>query len=479
MDNYFTSDPLNISLDWNNTNTNGCNNFCLYDKQLFQYQLLAIVYTTLLMVLGIPGNIVVLYIYILKWRKSTSRIYIIFLAVLDLVNCMTTLPMEIFIMTYSLRFDYPVVCKLSRFSTYLMNTSSTLILVGIAVDRFKRICRPYDRLFSETTSKWICIASIITSLVTTSPFLLFYGTQTVKMAPDVVGKVCLLEDKYNSSLVPLVYFGVMGLTTVVIFFVLSLLYYCIGMQIYRHKKFKENNCSTVEKVISETPAEGSSNSDVNNLKPLIQLNVIGPTPEDDGTSSCLTQMANISRSITPSSSPRYCLKNKDLPSLRLNESVLSMPSNGQDLCNLVGAKTEEKSPSYTGKKIKQVRYLLVRGSSTMHSGRERRSHCMTIKVGRSTLMLFVITLAFIISFLPFYIIVIIRQAIPDLLKTMTPAGNIAYHMFLRSYLLCSAINPIIYSFCNKQFRGFVKDLLAQIVMKNHGDQINKFSHRIR
>ncbi|KAK3595526.1 hypothetical protein CHS0354_021628 [Potamilus streckersoni] len=250
-------------------------------------------------------------------------------------------------------FDYPVVCKLSRFSTYLMNTSSTLILVGIAVDRFKRICRPYDKLFSETTSKWICIASIITSLVTTSPFLVFYGTQTVKIAPDVVGKVCLLEDKYNSSLVPLVYFGIMGSTTVLIFFALSLLYYCIGMQIYRHKKFKEKNCSTVERVIKEQSVDRSSSSDVNNLNPLIKLNVIGPTQDDDGTSSHVTQTANISQSNTPMSSPRYFVKTNDLTSLQLNESVLSIPSSGQDLGKQVCLKTACESPRFTGRKIKQ------------------------------------------------------------------------------------------------------------------------------
>ncbi|WAR20275.1 GPR1-like protein [Mya arenaria] len=205
--------------------------------QQFQLQLPAIIYTIMLMVIGTPGNIIVLYVYFFKWRKSTSRMFILFLTSLDLVNCVTTLPMEIFIMRYSVMLDIPWLCKISRFSTYTMNSSSALILVAIAVDRYRRICRPHGPQFSAKASKYISICCIVFALSLTWPSLLFYGTRSVKLG-NVEGKSCLLENKFDESVYPHVYFVAMMAITVVIFTTLSVFYYFVGIQVYRHRKMR-------------------------------------------------------------------------------------------------------------------------------------------------------------------------------------------------------------------------------------------------
>ena len=79
-------------------------------------------------------------------------------------------------------------------------------------------------------------------------------------------------------------------------------------------------------------------------------------------------------------------------------------------------------------------------------------------IGKSTFMLFLITLVYIISFLPYYTLAIIRQSNEKFSTQLSDAGFMTYHVFLRSYQLSSAINPVIYSFCNAQFRSFALNL---------------------
>ena len=171
------------------------------NEEKLRTQLPAIIYTAILMIVGTPGNSIVIYVYFFKWRRSTSRMFILYLALLDLVNCITTLPMEIYIMRYSVMLDIPFVCKLSRFSTYTMNSSSALILIGIAVDRFKRICKPYTRTFSESFSKAICIGAILISFNLTWPAIVLYGTREVRLG-DATGYSCLIENKYDLTPFP-------------------------------------------------------------------------------------------------------------------------------------------------------------------------------------------------------------------------------------------------------------------------------------
>ena len=466
-----------------------------FNNEKLRQQLPAIIYTAGLMVIGTPGNAIVLYVYFFKWRRSTSRMFILYLALLDFINCITTLPMEIFIMRYSVMLDLPFICKLSRFSTYTMNSSSALILVGIAVDRFKRICRPYQRTFSENVSKCICIGAIVFSLSLTWPSIILYGTRRFQFG-HILAKSCLIENKFDTTPYPIAFFGIMALMTLLIFTTLSVLYYFVGMQIYKHRMFKLRNCSHVEKIVEEKSTEKSqtikskdptskasneheSNDIIGNgivithEKPSDSEQFYTAESQNEDTKretrssyGLLRVPVNLAKELsTDRSVEEFSTVNIELDSHSNveNQVKLTEVPNGKetDHANV----SERNSPPVKGakKRRKRVRYLLVRGSSTLNSsGRAKCASCLTVRVGKSTFMLFLITIAYIISFLPFYIIALIRQSNSLFVQQLSPAGSMAYYFFLRSYLLSSAINPIIYSFCNVQFRGYCIDLFKKI-----------------
>ncbi|WAR20282.1 NPSR1-like protein [Mya arenaria] len=436
------------------------------NQQQFQFQLPAIIYTIILMVIGTPGNTIVLYVYFFKWRKSTSRMFILFLTSLDLVNCITTLPMEIFMMRYSVMLDMPWLCKISRFSTYTMNSSSAAILVAIAVDRYRRICRPHGPQFSAKASKYISICCIALALCLTWPSFLFYGTRRVKLG-KVEGKACLLENKFDDSIYPNVYFVVMMASTVVIFTTLSVLYYFVGIQVCRHRtmrlKRKRKQKAAQNLVIREPTVSKNDTLLQDSDSKEVRKNTTEQSENRDSdayqTETLIEHQSQNHKELLPLP---VGTSNNDLSVVTLDESTV----NGDGGRLTVRSTPEVQRKSKCGQEKQRLnkngftkKKMCLRDSLSKSTG----SQCihLRVRIGRSTLMLFLITLAYIVSFLPFYVIAIIRQTDSTFVSRMDGAGYMVYHVCLRSYLLSSAINPIIYSFCNSQFRIFCFNMIKK------------------
>ena len=76
-----------------------------------------------------------------------------------------------------------------------------------------------------------------------------------------------------------------------------------------------------------------------------------------------------------------------------------------------------------------------------------------IRAGRTTIMLFCVTIAYILSFIPFVIIVVVRSASgPHLYTRLSDTERSLWDLFLRSYVINCAVNPVLYGFFNKDFR---------------------------
>ena len=464
----------------------------LNNEQLL-YLLPSVVYTSLLMLIGTPGNGIVLYIYFFKWRKSTSRMFILFLTALDFVNCVTTLPMEIYIMRYSLMLDKPLLCKLSRFATYTMNSASAAILVAIAVDRFKRICKPHDNQLSARKSKFICIGCILFALTLTWPALLFYGTRYINLGP-VAGTSCLLKNKFDTSSYPYIYFVIMMGCTVIIFTILSVLYYLVGLQIYRHRMLRRKRRGAARVLVEKSSAKSNSanllkGTDSDDLK--LAANMNGSAVKHDIHSVDAKEANTNTRDIGPIAETLPVQTEQELTSTyarpytkkdnredemhtghepdKCCENVINNESTETKTVQtepLQSLEIDEKSDKRPKRNKLFKRNTLLQSSSLKQNGTGCIS--LNIRIGRSTLMVFLITLAYIISFLPYYTLAIVRQANVRFVKNLSDVGYMTYHVFLRSYQLSSAINPIIYSFCNAQFRSFVLDLFRRKSKRRHG-----------
>ena len=91
----------------------------------------------------------------------------------------------------------------------------------------------------------------------------------------------------------------------------------------------------------------------------------------------------------------------------------------------------------------------------------RNSEVKEFSLKRNTFIMRVVTMAFIVSFLPYLIIVTIRSSNTDIPHKLDKASQIAYHVFLRGYFINSMINPFIYGFLNEEFRLKLKSLFCK------------------
>ena len=354
--------------------------------------------------------------------------FILCFAVLDLVNCITTLPMEIYIMRYSVMLHIPVVCKLSRFLKYTMNSSYALILIGIAVDRFQRICKPYQNVVSVISSKHICIGSVLISVSITWPAVVLYGTRRIHVG-NISGTTCLIESRYDSTPFPNIYFAFMGLMTVVIFTALSVMYYFVGLQNYKHCVFKKKRCGQIKMIVEENSTEKSMNGKLPNenspnisnengnkkttgwdnmanqeiLNNGVNLRMLEKCDETDENIELKPNYNSLRISKEPSKdiSGKLSTKHNEPETQSNAEDKHSQSENASG--------NSHKKPRRNKTRRTRVRYALVRGSSTLNSsGRTKCIDYLTIRIGKSTFMLFLITVVYIVSFLPFYILAIIR-----------------------------------------------------------------------
>lgn len=88
-----------------------------------------------------------------------------------------------------------------------------------------------------------------------------------------------------------------------------------------------------------------------------------------------------------------------------------------------------------------------------------------IHAGRTTAMLFAVSVIFVVSYLPFLIVMVVRHIWIEFESILTPGQELLYKFCLKSYFLNNAVNPIIYSFMNINFRREIPRSLSSCFRK--------------
>ena len=431
MDPYFTSTlPTRINfIDTENTSDTDTAKPLIYffdgpyldavNDAIFKNNLLpSLIYVCILLLIGIPGNILVIYVYLLKWNKSTSRVFILALGLYDFVNCMTSMTMEVALILNFLKFDYPVLCKVSRFITATINSGSTFVLVAIAVDRFRRICRIHKSYINTTQAKFIVAGSALFAVATSWPALFLYGTRTFLIPAKgavVVGKTCLIEDAMVETIFPFIFALFLLGGHFIVDVILVVHYTMIGEVVCRQHHARKSM-----KLSGNTPYSKAEIS----------------------VSQATLTMEDLDKKPKP-------LKNNQSrpPSfLQFKDSI---------------KKGDQRQSKKTQKKLMlELKQSLRSKTSTQSEKRGGKIHA-----GKTTLMLFLVTVGFILSFLPYSILVIIRYQDVNFYYRLSNSGKSVFQLFLRSYLFNSVLNPIVYCFVSKQFRQKSKEGLKSICIR--------------
>ena len=371
-----------------------------------------VVYMMILMIVGTFGNILVCCVYCCKPTKTSSTFFILALAVLDLMTCLIGMPTEITDLRFPYMFSASAACKLLRFTESVTTMASSVILVSVAIDRYGRICK-LGKQISAPASKLICVVAMVFGVLFSWPTLFIFGRSTEELEPEIYGIDCSTSDEMHNTHFPSMYYLFLGLLFLGCITLFTIIYCKIGLQIWRQKRAKIGQKCSRDSEISSTKARNFSCSSTKDSQ-TTDNEAKAETPVDNGSDPLSTDMSS-----------------------------------------------DQANESYSKKKCiaKDRRISSVSSASTKSGTPKKRK----IKVTRTTVVLFAVTVAYIISFLPFLILMVIRSVKKDFEDNLTPAQEVGFKFCVKSYFINNAINPVIYSFLNINFRKDAKSMLTRML----------------
>lgn len=528
----------------------------------------------LYMVIGFIGNSIVIYIFTVKWKLTKTTVFILTLAGVDLMSCVINMPTEAAILWNPLNFDHDILCKISRYTTFIASASSSFVLIAISIDRYLMVCRPFlGRELGVRYAKKTCLIAVLLGLITTWPSLIFYGTYTYNLEKidsetgkyvKIETKTCLISNFYveHYKLPAGFYFFLFG-AHIIMFVILTMVYLLIGRSLFmststdisnekRHslKYFGISMMSAFTGTVPNSPADnrdrvsfGSRGSRAVSLENIhrVDQSPIYNLDKSQARKSNETTVSIVLNDLEKGGQLQTCMKNDNIEK-RSNDSLVKddkamtkRNSSFDNICSVSDTENEdrlevtrnnlcvqqamsddsasdtsfntpEKKPKNKylslniGKRDKNkttngrlssastpstncltpvtpmspmtpdsVRGILYRSQSIesrakmnrIISDELRHAEVKEFSLRRNTLIMRMVTIAFVVSFLPYLVIVTLRYSNSDIPTKLSKTEQIFYHVFLRTYFVNSMINPFIYGFMNEEFRAKIKELFCK------------------
>ncbi|GFR77202.1 cholecystokinin receptor [Elysia marginata] len=198
----------------------------------------AVAVLAFLMAVGVVGNFAICYIFGFKLGSNTQNFLLLSIGVFDLMSCALGIPAEILDMRHYFLFESEELCKIMRFCIAFPTLASIQVLLVIAADRYRKVCRPLYGQIELKHARLAMVAIIIFALVFSVPPLYIYGHRTfsTEMA-GVVGRECSVNDKHAGGRYPIVYQGTLAGCFVISTVALSIIYLKIWLETRRHRKY--------------------------------------------------------------------------------------------------------------------------------------------------------------------------------------------------------------------------------------------------
>lgn len=348
-----------------------------------------VVYVSLLMVLGIIGNMIVCYIYFFRWKRKTVKYFIGSLAAYDLITSIICMPIEVAMLRNPITLNDPHLCRFLRFTRSMTSLGAGFMLVVIAADRYLRICQLAKSQIQVALAKKLCFSTMITAVLFSWPCLLIFG-QIERSTSPIAETSCSIDMEYIDTLYPTAYYGLVS----VLFLFISL---CL-MTFY----------SMIMGRLCKRPL-------TSRLRTILSVN-----------EACSNNTSTSPEGLNEESS-------------KLNTASPTNPENCKPTASSkIGLMLRRKSSLFEG------RIFSVSPA--------KRQSTANFRMTRTTLTLLLITLIQWVSFLPYFGLLFTKSFNKDFLRNMTRDDQTLYNIGILSHFLSSGVNPYMYGFFSGDFR---------------------------
>ena len=463
--------------------------------------------------IGLVSNCHVLYVFVTKMRRSTYRVFVLSLAVIDLLGCTISMPFQIVDESHPYTFAYPVACKLFRFVDTNLAIASALMLVVIAAERYRKICTPRNPQVTELRAIHLSLIMFFVSSVITSPALIVYGQQTIQFEEfNITGSECSWDDYISNSFYGYLYYGLELLCIVICMICITVLYSMVGAAIRKHRKSfgislaarfdpthsnstkivhrtSDGDEITIDRIFEQggedikrttlvtfstlKRGQNDTRNKTENRRSYIAV------PETDSLKRAKPEMKQtfeiVNDKVTEQLSVNFNPVSVDINSviqpedetLKVStntckqEAIQNRPSSSVSELK-IDNRCSTTSTQSSGSPIKRERNLY---SIFTHYFRGKSRDVETLREQRITKLLFFITLTFVITYSPYIIILVIYAANRDFSEYLGPSGRVAYLLALRLYLLNNVTNAFFYGFFDLEFRNHCRSIYANLFDK--------------
>ena len=386
-----------------------------------------IVILSFLSITGTAGNALVLYVFYQKKDKQVSTLFIIVLAFVDFTTCLIVIPYTIILESRAFMLYYDFLCKLYQFLITSNIPFSALIMVAIAIDRYFCICHPFLHTLNLRRAKIITVVLGMFSCGLGVIVSLMYGVydhlDNVMMPPpgyyqNGLGNQSSIQsndtnttDEFHdaSAFIHDYNFGPYDDPSKLIIWIGQ----CGPNQLIISDKFRQyyQIFYTVLYLIS--------------LVIVIVLYVL------------------IYHSVLARRSRRARQKSKALPLVQLQNETAVTSVEETLLTQVNGDEKTKEEPNGAAEHSTSVKGKVVKGSLSRKSTKKDNNRMANLKTAA---MLFVVTVVFIITFLPAFLMAL----------ELIPYKMIVFYMYFAN----NVANPVIYSFMNKNFRDDLKKIFC-------------------
>ena len=197
-----------------------------------------LVFLSVLLSIGLPGNICVLVIFLKHYQEVAYRVYRIFIvaiAVLDTLTCSVCIQFEIFDSVFIYTIYDETAYNLLRTNELVIIIVTVCVTFGLTLFRYQKVCRYKKSQMTEKIAKIFCIVSMLFCVVMSAPMMKYTGISHVELRHNITGYDCYMSEDFTSSNLDffkvigfaLFAFYILGMTGIVLMYVL------IGRTLYK------------------------------------------------------------------------------------------------------------------------------------------------------------------------------------------------------------------------------------------------------
>ncbi|KAJ8322258.1 hypothetical protein KUTeg_000729 [Tegillarca granosa] len=199
------------------------------------------------MMLGIFGNILVIIYYGFKLKPNPCFMFTVAMAICDIIVCCLSMPLEMVDILDFYTFPSVIACKILRFVNFTATVASNLFLLCISVERYKKLCTPFQKQITLTSSKVVIVSIFLVGPIMASPSLVFYGVNNENLTlydktgneGEIISRDCKIQHNYKKY--TLIYQMVLFVCFTTIFIAILVLYSRVIKEMITMKRFRENS----------------------------------------------------------------------------------------------------------------------------------------------------------------------------------------------------------------------------------------------